>query len=289
MAFGVYAFGHGGGVPNRAGNTNFALIPELDPQFLTRDIWYTCSQEEVLNRPYWLVDCGPETALRVCGSWPDCEPVTKNLQGVFITHSHDDHSGGLKSLAYYLRFVENRSNLLVLCPPRAHGLVEQQLQELHYLNSTVPEAQRGPEFFFCLQHCDGATQIGDGSKRQYEFFPVDHNLYDEHGAKFPSCGLNVTLPDGRRLVFSGDTAAPVPMHGAAWVVHDTQNYASHDYSQDKQTYVHCPYHLLRDAYMALPEMARPELWITHTGANPPPQAAADGIKLFKGGALRVFT
>jgi ribonuclease BN (tRNA processing enzyme) len=121
-------------------------------------------------------------------------------------------------------------------------------------------------------------------------FHVDHNCFNhpwqEGLARFPAFGYAVKTLDGKTtIVFSGDTAFPLPMDiiaGADIVIHDVQFYND----GTKGDHVHCPYRLLRDA---VPPEHRHKVWLTHTGHELPPEALADGFtKLFRNGTMIVL-
>ncbi len=50
MSFGIYAFGHGGGVPGPYGNTNFAIVFPTGDSLEPNPTWEQCAQH-----PHWLV------------------------------------------------------------------------------------------------------------------------------------------------------------------------------------------------------------------------------------------
>lgn len=305
MALGILALGHGGGVPGPVkgtpvgnhGNTNFALIPNFDKGWLDGRMGNTPGTPEwsgpfdriadLLGKfPFYLIDCGPETALRLCGVFDEV-PVVHNLEGIFLTHTHDDHSGGLKSLAYRTRFIEGTKPKLIF-PVDLEGLLDRQMAELDYLNPTVPGQEHGIQFFYdTSRHVLHNVFKAEGFKMQA--FPVDHNCFNHKGEPFPAFGYTVTTDTGKKVVFSGDTAFPIgnlELWDAELIVHDVQFYAPHNPAAAHQSYVHCPYTQLRDW---TPPKHRHKVWLTHTGHTLPPEVKADGFAgLFRGGNLYIL-
>ena len=100
----------------------------------------------LFRQPFYLIDCGPETALHLCGVFGD-KPVASQVKGIFLTHTHDDHSGGIKSLAYRTRFIENTKPILGY-PPELDDLIDRQTAEFGYLNPTTKPNERGTSFFY---------------------------------------------------------------------------------------------------------------------------------------------
>lgn len=294
MALGIIALGHAGGVPGpymdmvgNHGNTNFALVPDITDDIIedamdfsrTGDRWDQISS--ILGAtPYWLIDCGPETALRLCGVGGQ-PPVAKNCKGIFLTHGHDDHSGGLKSFAYRCKFIEKTHPWLYY--PRALGpVLESQLVEFSFLKTTSDGS--GPNDFYRMWPL-GVGKIDDWGDFEISQFLVNHNCFDGKGNPFPAVGYKVTTHGGKTIVFSGDTAFPIPLEittSADFVIHDVQFYND----GSKNDHVHCPYAVLRDA---LPLDQRKKVWLTHTGHDLPPEAKTDGFAgLFRQGRVLVL-
>ena len=285
MAFGIYAFGHGGGVPGPIpgtpvgsnGNTNFALIPNLNPAV---EAGLIKKNSDLLGlHQFWLIDCGPETMLHLCGVMPGSVPVVQNLKGIFLTHTHDDHSGGVKSLGYRARFVNSTKPMLIY-PPELEPILLQQMTECKYLNPTVPPEKHGPQFFYSMIPTHTFGRAKDFTAKS---FPVDHNCVDGEGKGFPAVGWIIATTHSS-VVFSGDTARPLEAHyfkNADTIVHDVQFYND----GSRMDHVHCPYAWLRDA---VPPEHRHKVWLTHTGHELPPEVKADGFAgLFRGGSLMV--
>ena len=293
MALGILALGHGGGVPGphsgivgTHGNTNFALIPDIDldwvkkmigpVQFARADGLHVghIMNELLAQQPYYLIDCGPETALRLCGVFGST-PCAHNLKSIFLTHCHDDHSGGLKALAYRTRFIEKYKPTLVY-PEELRQLVLNQTDEFNYLNASAKGSDCGlGSFYHVIQMPRDSTFAMHGESNllfKINPFPVNHNCFSPEGKPFPAFGYTITTPSGKTVLFSGDTAFPTGMgnFAADLIVHDVQFYND----GSKGDHVHCPYAWLRDA--AAPAY-RSNFWLTHTGHDLPPEVKADGF------------
>jgi len=304
MTLAIYAFGHGGGVPGPlegtqvvpAGNTNFALIPNFDPEWLDgrmsnvpgTPLWFSTEEahthrmRELLSKhPYWLIDCGPETALRICGALGS-KPLTRNLQGILLTHLHSDHCGGVASVGYRTKYYEHHKPQL-LYPEHLHSLALEVFREFEYVNLKATE--RGLEAHFQVKQLDkkGAVDLGGFT---LDWIPVDHNCFLANKMPFPACGYRVATPEGKVILFSGDTAAPIDTLAARMlqdelVVHDVQFYNN----GSQWDHVHCPYGWLRHC---VPAEKRGQVLLTHTSHALPEQAVQDGFRLLEGGSLIVL-
>lgn len=299
MSIGIYAFGHGGGVPGpipntpvgSAGNTNFAIVPNVNSfppgrpgDDYLRNGFQVYGDRTVAwlgNRPYWLIDCGPETMLSICGvmsKWT--RPVAETLKGIFLTHCHDDHTGGLKSLGYRAKFIEKTKPYLYY-PIALAKLLDSQLAEMAFMNPTSTE--HGPSAFYTMWPLNRG-KIDDWGDFEITHFPVYHNCFDGAGNPFPAFGYKITTKEGKIVTFSGDTAFPIEakhFEESDLVIHDVQFYSD----GSKNDHVHCPYHMLRDAVR--PEL-RHKVLLTHTSHDLPPEAIADGFKLLRGGDVIVL-
>lgn len=267
MTLGIYVFGHGGGVPGGdAGDTNFAIIPDMAES--------VNGYEALMSHPYWLVDIGPETMLKICGAWPGMPSTVHNLQGIILTHAHADHAGGLSSLAWRLRFIEKRKVGLVLHKALLPIIQAQTVELLHNNRS---ESALTLDDFFDMDVMDFGTSVRD-TNLWLSFFPVDHNI-GCHPEDFPALGVKVTK-DGKQVVFSGDTATPIQpylVREADVIFHDVQFY---DPGSPKA--VHCAYPALKG--MVDPEY-RSKVYLAHTLWEPPKECFEDGFKWASKGTL----
>jgi len=289
MATGIYVFGHGGGVPmGHFGNTNFAIIPNLDVDSIPKVTSYPSEDRTFTVFPannytlleshkFWLIDCGPETMLQICGCMPGYESVVHNLKGICITHAHADHCGGLASLAWRVKFIEQFKPVLV-APPDVWNMLAEQLDELRYHNPASTAANHGT---FRLQDYFDCAYYHGTKDEDFEVLAnvVDHNIVmDLNGTKFPSYGYIVRV--GKSVVvFSGDTAVT---HSGWWKDADIMFHDCQFYSDGKDgKHVHCPY----SALAALPEELRNKTYLAHTSQEPPQEAYDAGFRWAMRGKL----
>lgn len=254
----IVPLGYGGGVPlTDNGNTNFMLFmsPEAVLGHETRHF-----SEYMEQYPYWLIDCGPDTIHKICTSFPAPSPAVKNLQGVLLTHCHADHSGGLATLAWRSKFVEQVKPKLIT-PPECEELLRKQLCELTFGG---PGFDRDPmlEDFFDATWSRGREFIDfDIGSMTVDFFEVDHHI-----PRFPNFGIRLTSPmNGKQVVFSGDAAEPISidLEKVELLFHDCQFYSPA--SQPLSQAVHCPFWALNEA---TPEEHRSKVVLAHTNVVP---------------------
>ena len=306
---GIYAFGHGGGVPGpipgtpvtASGNTNFAIIPNLSLKEVT-DLARTMRgvlpglpegimalghalttgpiAELLAKKPYWLIDCGPETALELCGVSVNGSlslAVSQNCKGIFLTHCHDDHAGGIKSLGYRFKYIDKIKPHLYV-PQEMLPLIEKITAEMLYHNPTVTDRSLGS--YYDVKTYDSCEITRNLRLRSFD---VDHNCFGPNGERFPAFGYEMTTPSEKTIVFSGDTARPLAegvIRNADLVIHDVQFY--NDGAENN--HVHCPFAQL-DAVVATPETAKRVL-LTHTAHDLPLMACH--YQLLRGRTLLVI-
>lgn len=258
----IVSLGHGGGVPNPYGNTNFLIYPDgQDP---------------------WLLDCGPDTARKILQ-----EEIP--VQGILLTHLHDDHSGGLKSLAYNDKYKTGFRRKLVY-PARLQEGLDQQFCEMQYFSAHY-KLDRDWSAYFQPQSMHPCTWVDLGGASATPF-PVHHGLWsvdtDDRDTSIPSqyempaFGWIVQSKGGDRVMFSGDTYEPVD-YLVDWLQKPTNRYCIHDVqfydNGNNGSHVHCPYKHLRDA---VPADLRHKVLLTHYGATLPSEARVDGFGYLEG-------
>jgi len=271
MQVAVATLGHGGGVPfytdQPTGNTNFAVFPDVSEGDVPK-----LKQEEKVdyllqNKEFWLVDCGPETAIRLCKTKVESgglhSPV-HNLQGILLTHCHADHSLGIPSIAWYSYFIAKRSaedNMrrpLLVAASDVLSMLKSQCVELTRF-STQQKNERdshllkefgepGLEWFFDVHAVEmrdtmpafGKAFFGQSSADLVSGLTaflqsVDHNI-----ERMPGTAITLARSEGGLIVFSGDTARPLNLaysnDSLKAVYHDVQFYNEGDGFE-----VHCPF------------------------------------------------
>lgn len=293
----IIPLGTGGGVVmGPYGDSNYAIIPNVpegvDSQDISQIEGEHYSDEEravylLAKYPYWLIDCGPQTAAWLCGG--SGSPVTpdrstqmiQNLKGMVFTHAHTDHMGGLPMLLWRFIFVEKVKPTIIV-----HYELEAALRrvtdEIRYWNAAQlrtmlpsdvqhPPANREryrPEldrFVNLLFATTGSRRLdgypgGNDAFESLEFFRVDHNIDGT-----PAFGIGITPYGGiPNFVFSGDSADPIPNR----FLRDPMNLVFHDcqtYNPDRATAVHCHLDWLDEA---VPEGERRRVYLVHTTKKP---------------------
>lgn len=145
------------------------------------EIGKNCTIVEYKNEMI-MIDCGltfpDEDMLGVDIVIPDFTYVEENkdkLKGIFITHGHEDHIGGI---AYLLKTVDTN----VYCSKLTKGLLENKFKE-HGLNSNRLK----------MVNVNNTVKVGNLSA---EFIRVSHSIPD-------SCAIAVKSPIGT-ILFTGD-------------------------------------------------------------------------------------
>ena len=296
----VIPLGTGGGViMGPQGDTNFAVVPDVDPALIDPLRSHEANAINVLaHSRYWLIDCGPQTAAWLCGGdrasgvTPELSTMMiKNLWGFLFTHGHTDHMGGLPLLLWRFIFVEKIKPIVI-----AHYELEATLRrvcdEIRYWNGaqltspTMLGRTLGREFlsespkyqeryrpeleeFLVLRWATTGLKLMEdysfnqsGSFYKIEFFRVDHNIDG-----LPAFGIKL-IPHGNpnhHLVFSGDSARPISgglLSGPETVVfHDCQTY-----DRNPDTAVHCHLDWLREALR--PVGAGKRVFLVHSRTKP---------------------
>lgn len=138
----------------------------------------------------FLLDCGPATliAMKKMGFGPS------RLEGIFLSHLHGDHMGGLPF--FFLEYLHEspRQSPLHIAGPSGTPERVQALLELMYGNASQPR-ELPPTIFHILEP-GNLTTI---SEVEVLPFRVPHQVRDI------SLGLRLAL-QGKRLLYSGDSA-----------------------------------------------------------------------------------
>lgn len=291
----IIPLGTGGGVVmGPYGDSNYALIPNVpegeDSNDTSQIQGEHYSDEDRTIRllakyPYWLIDCGPQTAAWLCGGYGLVTPekstlMIQNLKGIMFTHAHTDHMGGLPMLLWRFIFVEKVKPTIIV-HYELEASIRRICDEVRYWNGAqlqtlLPSDVQGlpanqerfrPEldrFVHLLFATTGARKLERFPGEAYplfdtlELFRVDHNIDGT-----PAFGIKVTPHGGGpAFVFSGDSARPIPE------LADANNIVFHDcqtYNPDRATAVHCHLDWLDEA---VPKIHRRRVYLVHTTKKP---------------------
>lgn len=147
------------------------------------------------GRSYYLFDCGDGVATKL---WLDAGTDWGRLRGVFISHLHPDHAGGIFSL---LQLVHQRAKIHseweicrdrtfhIYLPNRAAGVLCGQLQEMMH---------------GCCFNYQFTPYEGDGQIHTDNDFKVNaiRNRHIEFSYSF------LINAEGKKIVYSGDLRSP---------------------------------------------------------------------------------
>ena len=151
--------------------------------------------------PY-VVDCGPGVVRRASGAFEngtkELEP--KNLQNLFLTHLHSDHTAGLPDMILTPWVLERKSPLRIWGPTgtadMANHILEAYSIDIHErLHGLEPANSTGIKVI--------VEEVGPGTVLEengttIEAFRVNHGGLESYGYRFTSRGT--------AIVVSGDTA-----------------------------------------------------------------------------------
>jgi ribonuclease BN (tRNA processing enzyme) len=301
----IISLGHGGGVVGapsfNAGNTNFAFIKNLSQSAVDEiafglDTSNDSFDNEALIRlllskmKYWLIDIGTETLGWLAGT-SGGTPVTNNIDGIAVTHAHADHAGGLAGLAWRFRFADGGLRPPLVMREELLPMLRSQLVELRYTTTTLASAstkqkdQRTEiESFYDVRLLGvGASALKRGiifdDSSMISMHTVTHNLVAHGGFKMPAYCVRLELANGRRAMFSGDTARPLDnnMLTADIVFHDCQFYES-----NLDVAVHCPFEALTNSVSS---DVYERIVLAHTLVEPPGHVFEKGFRWAKRGSF----
>lgn len=108
------------------------------------------------------------------------------IKAIFITHSHGDHYLGLFGLIQSMNLLDRREELQVYTPP-----------DLHNVLTTVIGDKLVKSSFQCSHIHVKEGLLFESSKIKVEGYEVEHSV--------PAFGFIVTLNNGVKIVYTGDT------------------------------------------------------------------------------------
>lgn len=197
-------------------------------------------QNNLLINGNILIDCGAS----VGRSLYDTGRSFKNIDHIFITHTHSDHIGGMEECAFLNKFFYNERKITLHLPPELITPIWE-----HSLKGglkDISNENRHLEDYFEIREASRCFQI-EGV--QFEIIPTYHVP-----GKF-CCGLKIN----NRIYFSGDTQfvpEMVEQHGtnAEIIYHDCQFFTG-------------GIHASLEELTSLPKNLRCKTWLMHYSDN----------------------
>jgi len=167
-----------GGVKMAKGKARLSIIPLGGVGEIGKNMTAYCYGQDII-----VVDAGlkfpEEEMLGIDAVIPDITFLLENrekIRGIFVTHGHEDHIGGLP-------YVLKSLNVPVYATRLTLGLIENKLREHNLLETTK------------LNCMDGSTEVTAGCF-QVSFFYVNHSIPD-------TGGFAIRTPEGL-VVHTGD-------------------------------------------------------------------------------------
>jgi len=150
----------------------------------------------VANGQPYIVDCGPGVVRRAVAAGLD----VKQLDTLFLTHLHSDHTVGFPDLLFTPWVLERDNPLEVFGPAGSLAMAENisrayELDINERLNGLEPANETGRQV--SVKEIEAGI-VYENPDIKVEAFPVNHGSLDAFGYKFTIAG--------RSIVISGDTA-----------------------------------------------------------------------------------
>ena len=153
----------------------------------TRERYNSSALLKIPSGDAWLIDAGtPALATLIRGGFD-----LGRLRGVFITHMHEDHFGGLPDIIKFQAKYRNPAQIWLPEEAAIRGMKD----FMALAHRPVPDELIR---FHVLR--PGAFEVEQGLK--VRAVPTEHA--SNEGRDFPSFALEFTAPEGTRVLFTGD-------------------------------------------------------------------------------------
>ncbi len=149
-----------------------------------------CSVMVTAGRAVIVMDCGPGTLRRLT----ETHTAVTDVSHVFLSHFHPDHTGELASFIFANKYPDRdrRKQTLTLIAGKGFFDFFNKLKSLYGHWVELP-----PERFRLLEMNTGTEDSTEFSDFSVGSIPVEHNP--------ESLAYKITGPDGKTVVYSGDT------------------------------------------------------------------------------------
>ena len=221
----------------------------------------------IVNGMPYLIDFGPGVVRRAVAAYNRgvlaIGPAAVNLQRVFVTHLHADHTAGYPDLLL-TPWILGRKDPLIIYGPK--GLSDMSQHVLSAWKVDIDSRLGGIDSLPASGCAVQAHEIGAG------VFYVDGNIRVtafrvRHAGLENAFGFRIETPD-RTIVFSGDTAPTQSLfdncHGCDVLIHEAYSQATYDRVAPKWQAYRRANHTSSSELAQLANRVRPKLLIlTH--------------------------
>ena len=216
-----------------------------------------------------LIDCGSDIkhSLIARGKKP------QDIHGIYVSHPHDDHAGGLEFMGFVSYFTPGMEKPHLFCH-------ESMLDQLWYgrlalAMTTMPEKDMKFSDYFRLNRIKHHFEFGNV---RFRLVPGIHIVNHKSGHMY-SYGLFMKL-NTVKVYFTSDIAYPdMKFESSHWDMESHwRNFVEadvifHDCETINASKVHAHYNFLD----TLPPSIKSKMWLYHTQSSAQPDAKADGF------------